>query len=271
MFSHDSTDNLLDNLESELAEMIELQQPKVKSPQPVKKRTPPPVPARRNVQPSIDHHPAPIAASRSRSSLDKKEKNDENEIIQLQSLTSDHDSITSESQPGNSKNTVIVMNEKKTKDVRVVHEMEKVGDNETFFVIKHGKWASDHEEGRQTNETADVIKVVEEERVEEEERQKVSSVEKKPVKASKKRVKKKKRESQSSTTSASHTSADTSSTESSSLEESPLPIKKKSRRGKGKRKEKKEEERSASSCTESGSKKDDSKVDMTSADKAIGE
>jgi hypothetical protein len=265
MFSHESTENLLDNLESELTEMVELERPGPKplakvSPVPGKKRTPPPVPARRNVQASISDHP--VAATRRVSSLDKKEKNDENEIIQLQSLTSDHDSMTSESQRGTSKqNTVIVLNEK---NARVATENA----NETFFVIKHGKWASEQEEeNHQPKDAGDEIRI---ERDEEEqvmaasEGQKTQSTQKSKKK---KKVLRKKHESQSSsTTSASHTLADTSSTESSTLEESPLPVKKKVKKGgRSRRKEKKEEQLSASSCTESG------KNDMTSNDKAIGE
>lgn len=163
MFTNESTENLLDNLENELTEMIELEQPSTskQTVADIEMQKPPeieaPVPAKRSFNPSPSVHPIP--AARRLQSRDKNEKNDENEIIQLSSISSDlmHSSASSSphakinisqaSSLQSGKNTIIMVNEKKKQNssILMVHEAEMPPDgrdDETFFVIKHGKWAN---------------------------------------------------------------------------------------------------------------------------------
>ena len=102
MLSHESMENLLDNLENELTELVELDVSNVKSHQrsenknfssvqelktiqekSQKKSSPPPVPARRNILRSPPTAQPPTPASRRINTLDKIEKNNENEIGRL--------------------------------------------------------------------------------------------------------------------------------------------------------------------------------------------
>lgn len=318
MFSHESTDNLLDNLECELTEIIELEAPKSKNPIKVEEKknyskfqSPPPVAARRNPQNSpvtpLHHQPVP---ARRHHSIDKNEKNDENEIIQLQSLTSDHESITSESQQVESKHstTVIHVNEKPNKrpnkkkpmsNIRVVHEADKMPDdvNETFFVIKHGKWADQKDD----DDDDDYYSVDKKKKEEDEKGEKEESLPKnvdeeiKVVKedtqntlteaksnnnnkskvTKKKKVLKKKHESSQSSSASTAKSEATSSTESSSSEDIPQPIKKKTKRSSKARKKDKKSKRddnTIDTCTEdeSVSKKCDELEKSSSVDNFIG-
>jgi hypothetical protein len=170
MFSHESTENLLDNLENELSELIELR-PRPRSPKQVEsmptiQKVQPPVPARRNLKTSPEIT-QPIPIPRKISSIDKNIKNDENEIIQLQSLSSDHEiSISTDSQnlistPSHinaSNNTVIMINEKKSQlnDVIVVQEGEKMP-HDKLMLIKHGKWTDEAKQEENMNEDSSKV------------------------------------------------------------------------------------------------------------------
>lgn len=143
MFTNESTENLLDNLEIELTEVIEVENPKKNSNSvEIKDERMPPIPAKRNHIESSENLVDPIPAARRLQSLDKSEKNDENEIIQLSSMSSS----VSESRKNISHNTVVAK-ERKAKPnnhkVFVVQEIEAAQSEETFHVIKHGKWAQD--------------------------------------------------------------------------------------------------------------------------------
>jgi len=291
-------ENLLDNLESELTEMVELDLPEVKkrprndesqkiktSQNSQKKSSPPPVPARRNISKSPLHPPTP--ASRRISSLDKIEKNNENEIIQLQSLNSETESFSSESkkisQNSSKHNTVISINEKKKKEptnsIRVFHEAEKMPDdiNETFFVIKHGKWA---EENSNSTEQPEFINQDEEKDIEEsqsvtnlsQKSDEIPKLDKKTKKRQEKKKKNLKKQKDSLTTSI--TTSFTSSSSESLSEEIPQPQKKtknhKSKNNIGKKKSKKlGEDQTPTSNTEE-SRKETKRIEITSCDKAIG-
>ena len=147
MFYNESTENLLDNLESELSEAIGFDNPtKVLTVVEIETEKMPPIAARRNFASyedlsEIQSHP--VAAARRLQKMDKNEKNDENEIIQLSSISS---SSASENVKNYSQNTVVRVNEKNgSKKVVVLQEHEKFPVEETFFVVKHGKWAQDEE------------------------------------------------------------------------------------------------------------------------------
>ena len=305
MLSHESMENLLDNLENELTELVELDVSNVKSHQrsenknfssvqelktiqekSQKKSSPPPVPARRNILRSPHTAQPPTPASRRINTLDKIEKNNENEIIQLQSLNSENESFSSESkkisQSSSKHNTVISINEKKKKEptnsIRVFHEAEKMPDdiNETFFVIKHGKWA---EENTQRTMKAEFTAVDEENDVEESESAKnlpqksdeISSIEKK-IKRSQEKKKKTLNKKRDSLTTSITTSFTSSSSESLS-DEIPQPQKKtKNHKSKniGQKKTKKlSEDQTPTSNTEE-SKKETKRMEITSCDKAVG-
>lgn len=139
MFKNDSTENLLEDLEQELAETIELVAPK--------KPTEPPIKTTRLFDP-FEESPKPVARQKSVilnvKSLGKNEKNDENEIIQLSSVSSD----ASKSLFTSSKiNTVVLVNEKKAPkkiDVQVhSYNIPEITEDGSIFVIKHGKWANE--------------------------------------------------------------------------------------------------------------------------------
>lgn len=102
MFTNDSTENLLDNLESELSEVIDLEPKKfvtlLETKVEIETERQPPVPAKRNL-----NQEALVNPTKRVQSLDKKEKNDENEIIQLSSMSS-----SSENLKNISPNTVLV-------------------------------------------------------------------------------------------------------------------------------------------------------------------
>lgn len=151
MFKNDSTENLLEDLEQELAETIELVEPK--------KPTEPPIKTTRLFDP-FEESPKPVARQKSVilnvKSLGKNEKNDENEIIQLSSVSSDaskslsgkNDNLTQDSSLTSSKiNTVVLVNEKKAPkkiDVQVhSYNIPEITEDGSIFVIKHGKWANE--------------------------------------------------------------------------------------------------------------------------------
>lgn len=283
MFSQLSTDNLLDNLESELTELVELDSPKAQkqlSPQ-IKKSSPekifqPPVPAKRNFLESSEKFPVP--AVRKNHSLDKREKNDENEIIQMSSLHSDHASVSSDiehisrgSSTQSRQNSVIVVDEKKkkkkkTSDVRIVHESEKISHEETFIVVKHGKWADEARNEQEIEEIKERVEAVNEKIF----KPALDVIDENP----KKKKNKKKTEiiEERRTSVSSVVSEDQkTNTESSSLEESPQPkkkIKKPEKKSKNHRKKITSEEVSAT--TQASSKRSALKKDARSNDKAIG-
>lgn len=140
MFTNESTENLLDNFENELTEVIELDNPQEVAKEIEQKL---PIPSKRNFAEGSEDHLVPVPAARRLQSLDKNEKNDENEIIQLSSMSS---SSASENVRNISQNTVVASGRKAkttSNKILVVHEAAKVPTDETFFVIKHGKWAQD--------------------------------------------------------------------------------------------------------------------------------
>ncbi|CAG9798856.1 unnamed protein product [Chironomus riparius] len=304
MLSHESMENLLDNLESELSELVELDVPKDTNHQigdrkkslfvqevktieekSQKKPSPPPVPARRNISRSPLTIQPPTPASRRINALDKIEKNNENEIIQLQSLNSENESFSSESkkisQSSSKHNTVISINEIKkkkkkepTSSIRVFHEAEKMPDdiNETFFVIKHGKWADDNT--KSTKET-DFIAVDKEEDVEESESVKnlsdeIPSLETKVKKRQEKKNKNLNKKRDSLTTSI--TTSFTSSSSESLSDEIPQPQKKtKNHMSKniGQKKSKKLSDDQTRTSNIEESIKETKRMEITSCDKAI--
>lgn len=125
MFSNRSTDNLLDNLESELNEVIELDNPvrvdvssEVQVINESKKVKNQPEPSRRVFVESKKKtsSPQPVAAVRRVTSRDKNEKNDENEIIQLSSVSSnsqsDHKNILRKNNDKVQTETIFMVDEK---------------------------------------------------------------------------------------------------------------------------------------------------------------
>ena len=247
MFSNESTENLLDNLENEISEAIALDNPtKVFTVVEIESERMPPVASRRNFKSyenlsEIQTHP--VAAARKLQKMDKNEKNDENEIIQLSSISS---SSASENVKNYSQNTVVRVNERKgSKKVLVLQEHEKFPVEETFFVVKHGKWAQDEE------------KVHEERKLQEEETKiseslkipstvvlnvqpKLEIISETPKKTPVKKA------SLSSCTSSTKTSVDSSSEASSSSSEESVKVKKKSKK-RVKEKQKKKAKKKASS------------------------
>lgn len=303
MFSHESMENLLDNLESELTEMVELDTPKnlqkdddkkssvvqelKTSPEKLKKKpTPPPVPARRNISKSPLTPQPPTPASRRINTLDKIEKNNENEIIQLQSLNSENESFSSESkkisQSSSKHNTVISINEKKkmkkepTSNIRVFHEAEKMPDdiNETFFVIKHGKWA---DESSKVSKDTETLTKDEEKDLKESDNElsqksdKIPALDKKISKGQEKKKRNLNKKRDSLTTSI--TTSFTSSSSESLSEEIPQPQKKtKNRKSKdvGQKKPKKRTDDQTLTSNTEESRKEMKRMDITSSDKAVG-
>lgn len=307
MFSHESTDNLLDNLESELTELVELDDPKPKTPvknirqvTPLKNeevilenilksppsvsspfkveknqsqtpKLPPPVPAKRNFfESSPEKQNFPVPAMRKIPSLDKKGKNDENEIIQMTTLNSDHGSsdiehISRASSIHSKQSTIISVGDdnmmtKKTNKIKIIHESEKMSVDdaeESFYVIKHGKWASVEDEVHQVQDDEISEKAF---------KPTLEVISEKKPKVKKKKVKEEevKRKSISSET--------LETTDSSSIEESPKPKKKVKKQNNKKEKKKKavSDERTSAATEASSSKKSTKKIEMPSTDKAIG-
>lgn len=232
MFANESTENLLDNFESELTEVIALDNPtKVLTVAEVETEKMPPIPAKRtfaSYEDLSEGRSPPVPASRKLPSLDKKGKNDENEIIQLSSMSS---SSASENFKNYSQNTVVRVNEKKsTNKVSAMREEEKVPIEETFFVVKHGKWAQEEEKLEEN--------IVGETKIEES--IKIPSPVVKNVQPKVEIVSEtpKKKTSLTSCTSSTKTSVDSSSESSSSSEESVKPKKKSKKREKDKQKKK---------------------------------
>jgi hypothetical protein len=304
MFSQLSTDNLLDNLESELTELVELDSPKsvknsslknfpsksfenpfpknVKIPSPIPRKSPskispektfkPPVPAKRNfLEESPEKQKFPVPPPRKNHSLDKKEKNDENEIIQMTSLHSDHASsdvehISRGSSTQSRQSTVINVDErkKKIKNVKTFHESEKISREESFFVVKHGKWADEAKNEQEIEEIKDKVEAVAEKTF----KPALEVITEKPKKKKNKKLKERK-SSVSSVASEPHKSE----TESSSLGESPQPkkkIKKPEKKVKSHKKKTSEEVTLTSATTQASSKRSALKKDATSSEKAIG-
>lgn len=224
MFMNDSTENLLDNLENELTEVIELDNP-MKFQAEVEREKAQPIPSKRNL---AETTAIPVPAARRSQLLDKKDKNDENEIIQLSSMSSS----ASESHKNVSQKTVVA-SERKVKSVPVVHETSKAPTEETFFVIKHGKWAQDEKLKSDTEHsvaieiepeeppTSPVVRVIQQKH------------EKTPKKKSKRD-----QSSSSSVTSETQTSFESTSETSTSSSEESAKVKKKSKK-KSKNKDKK--------------------------------
>lgn len=264
MFSNKSTDDLLANLEDELTEVIELSSPKrifqeiaeiekgIESDKEIlnAKEMMPPKPARRALSQSTQAlaHPVPVA----RRLQGKSEKNDENEIIQLSSMSS---SSVSENNKNVSQNTVVIAKKVKpfTSNIVEVHESDIV--EEKFFVTKHGKWAEDEKAEATIAETEvndppamSPVKV-------EQPKPNLEIISEKPRKKSSNR---RGTSCMSSTTQTSHES----SSESSSTSEESSIAKKKSKKQKHKDKKKSKKKRSsddqASSTEASGKAKLDS-------------
>lgn len=154
MFTNESTENLLANLENELTEVIELDNPQVIEIEKDKMFSPP-IPAKRQPSESNLDANVPVPAARRLQPLDKKEKNDENEIIQLSSISS---SSASENLKNFSQTTVVRAKDRKSKSannkVLVVHQAEV---QETkFYVSKGGKWAEDDQKEKSTEIQSDV-------------------------------------------------------------------------------------------------------------------
>lgn len=306
MFSHESTDNLLDNFEEELTELVELDGPKPKTPLKVSpkiaprpsstakddknsspqgalspppknvnissafKVTSPPIPAQRNF---FENSPekvqsVPVPAMRKIHSMDKKGKNDENEIIQMTSLHSDNASASSDIEyisRGSSAQNTIVERDGKKNNIKIIHELEKmpVDAEETFFVIKHGKWAD--EESNIKHEQEEEVKEISEKAF----KPTLQVISEKPkIKKKKEKKKKVKEEVSSETSEAAHKS----STDSSSLENSPKPKRKNKKQNikKSKEKKKKSITDERTSATTEASVKSSKKADATSSEKAIG-
>lgn len=257
MFKNDSTENLLDNLESELAEVIELDNPqKVTTEVEIVGEKPMPIPLRRILaEPSANQfHPVP--AARRLQLLDKKDKNDENEIIQLSSMSSS----ASESNRNISQKTVLVASERRaTKLVPVVHESSKAPTEETFFVIKHGKWAQD-EKAKPKSDTEDSVAID----IEPEEPPAVRLKAEPLKKTPEKRLKKKpKNRSTSSSTSETQTTVESTTASSSSEEEVELAKRAKKRLpNKDKRKKKKISSDDQVTSTEDSIREENAKVDL---------
>jgi hypothetical protein len=242
MFANESTENLLDNLEDELTEVVALDNPtKILTVAEIENEKMPPIPAKRNFTShenlsTIQSQPVP--AARRLQSLDKMGKNNENEIIQLSSMSS---SSASENIKNYSQNTVVRVNERRPSNkVSAIRELENVPVEETFFVVKHGKWADEEEKVEETKfEEAKVenplkiqspaVKTVQPKL------QIISETPKTPSKKS----------SLSSCTNSTKTSDDSSSETSSSSEES-IKVKKKSKKKKKEKHKKKSKKKSSS-------------------------
>lgn len=159
MFSNKSTDDLLATIEDELTEIIELSSPRRifkekfeiekqveieketenQKESCIVKETMPPVPAKRNLSNLVPHE-NPVPVERKTQLRGKNEKNDENEIIQLSSMSS---SSVSENHRNVSQNMVVVASADRTRlfenDIVEIHETESIAEEE-FFVLKQGKW-----------------------------------------------------------------------------------------------------------------------------------
>lgn len=268
MFMNESTENLLDNLENELTEVIALDNPtKVLTTAEIETEKMPPIPVKRNFAsfedlPEARSHPIP--AARRLQSMDKNEKNDENEIIQLSSISS---SSASEIQKNYSENTVVKASERKGSS-KFVHEAVKVPNEESFFVVKHGKWAQDEDTDRKKvpedeQKVPTPMKMVQ---------PKLEVFSETPKKASKKTDKtpqtSQRKSSLSSCTSPTKTSVDSSSETSSSSEESVKVRKKSKKRPKDKSKKKSKKKTSSdeqATSTENSVKENQTKVESSQA------
>lgn len=264
MFTNDSTENLLDNLEQEL---IEIESPKNVEPvakdRKNKESVEPPT-HKTNLINVFEEPPKPQARERnifvasSSKSLEKSEKNDENEIIQLSSISSDilrssqssptltekknHSQASSYNSAGQPNSSVVMINEKKKSrkiiNVQVVHEANADSkETESFFVIKHGKWANDDAPKNDSPKPlqTDDNKITVENEAEPEDDEEGDEKPKKIEKSKKLKIKKPSKKV--NTSSSSVTTSLHSSTLSSSSEEElpPIPIKKKQSKSKGKK------------------------------------
>lgn len=268
MFTNDSTENLLDNLENELTEVIELEEVQdfkkvIETRVEIENEKTPPIPARRNVSEPSEAHSNPVPAARRLQPLDKKEKNDENEIIQLSSMSS---SSASELHRNVSQNTVVVAKERKT---MAIDNEAFVKDDEPAAVVvsKRGKWAQEEKPAKAKKEPAPVE--LKEMKTPIQSPATMKSVNKKPhIEVVTEKPKKTRKPSTSSNLTSTQTSFESSS-ETSSSEESLKPKKKskKKPRSKDKKKSKKkiDFDDQATSSESSSAKEDKSKFDSTQA------
>lgn len=250
MFTNESTENLLANLENELTEVIELDNPQVIEIEKDKMFSPP-IPAKRQPSESNLAQNVPVPAARRLQSLDKKEKNDENEIIQLSSISS---SSASENLRNFSQTTVVHSKERKSKSanskVLLVHQAEV--EETKFYVSKRGKWAEDDQKEKLTEIQSDVEIQPGKEKLSSPQ---AKLVDQKPHLEVISEIKPKKsakiRKEEVSTESSTQTTFDSSSESSSSTESCVKPKKKHKKVKKDKKKSKKKSEEPTTSVEES--------------------
>ncbi|CRL00858.1 CLUMA_CG014109, isoform A [Clunio marinus] len=158
MFSYESTENLLDNLENEieLSEVVTFDNSGhvEANDEKISVEITKPIPSKRNVVGLKENPQNPVPVVRKLQSLDKNEKNDENEIIQLSSVSSS----ASESHRHISQHTVIPKVKESSNLENQTIESEDIQTEETFFVVKHGKWAQDEvEQPLEQRETSVIV------------------------------------------------------------------------------------------------------------------
>lgn len=249
MFANESTENLLANLENELTEVIELDNPQVIEVE-KEKMFSPPIPAKRQPSESNVTTQVPVPAARRLQSLEKKEKNDENEIIQLSSLSN---SSASENVKNFSQTTVVHAKDRKSKSanskVLVVHQADV--EETKFYVSKRGKWAEDDQKEKSTEiQSDDEVKAEKNEILSPE----VKVVKQKPhleVISEVKAKKPSKMRKEASTESSTQTTFESSSESSSSTESCVKSKKKHKKAKKDKKKSKKKSEDRTTSVEES--------------------
>jgi hypothetical protein len=277
MFKNESIENLLDNLEQEL---IEIESPEKVKPQAKERKKNDPIEPPSHKTSLIDvfeEAPKPqarernIFAASTSKAMEKQEKNDENEIIQLSSISSDilrssqssptqTSSFHSNGKPGSS---VMVVNEKKkpNKKTKVQVIKEAAPESDSFFTVtKHGKWAKEDVPRKESlqSQKANEDKI----EIQEDENDESDAQPKKIEKPKKLKLKNPKKVSSSSSSVA--TSLPSSTLSSSSEEEiPPEPIKKKSKEKKSKKKKKISKKK-----LDSGSEDDEGKTEETSGESA---
>ncbi|CAO1357929.1 unnamed protein product [Diamesa serratosioi] len=159
MFTNESTENLLENFENELVEEVVFVKNNVNI---ELGESPAPVASKRAFQPTPEIRPVPASRQKVQSllSMEKDDKNDENEIIQLSSISSDimkSSQSTSQASPvaiknisqdsslhSKKQNTVIVVNEKKKASNKIKVQVYQEPEESAFFVSSHGKWAKNN-------------------------------------------------------------------------------------------------------------------------------
>lgn len=269
MYKNESIENLLDNLESELSEVIELDNPQVVEIEKEKVSLDLPVPTKRQSSEPILLQNVPVPAARRAQSLDKKEKNDENEIIQLSSMSS---SSASENLKNISQNTIVFANERKPKSVKenvfIVQEAEVHQVEETkFHVSKRGKWAEEDQKKSSKEEELEPQVAA----IEIKSRHHSSKIKKAKQKPQLEVISEKAPAirdlpSTTTTTDSSQASSESSSESSSSTEESLKPAKKsKRKKNKGKNKSKKKQSSEDQTSSVENSLENEQKVDSEHA------